>query len=135
MSSSCVSPKDFKATAPESKQHPAVYAREYSQWHENVARGDSQEAHYRRHCARDFLAASSDDRIVDVRDDVSRPSRIVLVRRAGCASASTYLYKTLSTLQRLRRCACARAHMHPSGRRIIFLSRTQSSSCPLLGSF
>lgn len=29
MRSSCVSPKDFKATAPESKQHPAVYAREF----------------------------------------------------------------------------------------------------------
>jgi hypothetical protein len=35
MRSSCVSPKDFKATAPESKQHPAVYAREAnSQWRE-----------------------------------------------------------------------------------------------------
>lgn len=33
MRSSCVSPKDFKATAPESKQHPAVYARKNHSHH------------------------------------------------------------------------------------------------------
>lgn len=34
MRSSCVSPKDFKATAPESKQHPASCTRANSQWRE-----------------------------------------------------------------------------------------------------
>jgi len=34
MRSSCVSPKDFKATAPESKQHPTSCTRANSQWRE-----------------------------------------------------------------------------------------------------